>query len=318
MAEGLKWRVNNAVKCSALPPPSRLIMFVLSDRADVRTAMIPAGHSPSVGDLAAETGLGDATVKRHLASLEAFGWIARERPTAEQMARHVSGTYRLMIGKGAPDDPAGAQSDTPNETAGGSQGTPAGAQSDTPEEGSGAQSDPTGGSERSLPGAQSDTPSQLNDRNDQNYQELAADAAEAAGPDALFDAPKATRPNKPRASAKTKPTDPEAEARRKIAEDLTRQWWDRLSKKPVGKYAFPARRDIVLALLEAGHEPDDVAEAAKRSGISLTSGGMEYQLQRLAEEAERARNVVPFPRNGRGYTPYANPTDQSVYLQGIS
>lgn len=316
----MKWRVNRAVKRSALPPPSRLLMFVLSDRADAKTAVIPTEHSPSVSELAEETGLGEATVKRHLAALESAGWVVRERPTAEQMARHVPGTYRLMIGKGAPNDNPGAHPEPPEEESGGSQRPPAGGSEVAPETDPGAQSEPTGGSERTPAGAQSEPPSYKDDQYDQYDQVHAADAAEPTDPDALFDAPpgaaKTTRSNKPRASRKPKQTDPEADARFKLAEDLTRQWWERLTKKPVGKYAFPARRDIVLALLEAGHDPDDVAEAAKRSGISLTTGGMEYQLQRLADEAERARNIVPFQRNG--HQPYANPTDQSVYFGAIS
>ena len=99
-AEGLKWRVNRAVRASTLPAPARLIMFVLSDMADAKTAEIPAERTPSLGDLAEQTGLSEATVKRHLPALESLGWVVPTRPTAAEQARHVSTRYRLAIPSG--------------------------------------------------------------------------------------------------------------------------------------------------------------------------------------------------------------------------
>ena len=208
----MKWRVNRAVKRSTLPPPSRLLMFVLSDRADAKTAVIPTEYSPSVNELAEETGLGEATVKRHLASLETLGWIARERPTAEQMARHIPGTYRLMIGSG-PDEQPGAHGDPPNNFPEGSQGAPvggserppAGAQSEPSEDASGAQSEPTGGSERYRPGDQSEPPSYLDDRNDLDDQVLGADAPSDESDGTLFGSDTEGVEKRPAKKAASKP-----------------------------------------------------------------------------------------------------------------
>ena len=95
---GMTWRVNLAVRRSAtMPPPSRLIMLVLSDIADAGTAETPPHHTPSLAQLAAETGQSLATVKRHLADLEADGWIERIRPTDAERVRRVRTRYRLQV-----------------------------------------------------------------------------------------------------------------------------------------------------------------------------------------------------------------------------
>lgn len=299
MSEGMKWRVINAVTRSTLPPPSRLVMFVLANRADSKSAVIPDKHTPSLAELAQETGLSEATVKRHLGSLEAAGWAKVQRPSAEQMARHVPNRYALAIGSGGSE--CAPEPDEP------------GAQSEPADEGPGAQSEPRGGSQRAPAGAQSEPPSYIPTVSDLSDQVPCADAQGTDGAGALFDvAPGAAEPSRQTKARKSATRSPEDEARNKLADEITRQWWDRLDKKPVGKNAFIARRQIVLALLEAGHEPDAVAEAAKRSGISMTTGGMEYQLQRLADEAARAANVVPFQR-ANGHQPYRNPENQDVY-----
>lgn len=93
----MKWRVNRAVRASDLAAPARLIMLVLSDMADSRTAEIPDVHTPSLAELAAQTGLNVATVKRHLAALEETGWVLRSRPSAVEKARHISTHYRLTV-----------------------------------------------------------------------------------------------------------------------------------------------------------------------------------------------------------------------------
>jgi hypothetical protein len=94
----MKWRVNMAVRKSNLPSAARLVMFVLSDMADAKTGLIPMKHSPSLADLARETGLGQSTVKAQLASLEQMGWVRRSRPTGGERARHVPTYYQLMVG----------------------------------------------------------------------------------------------------------------------------------------------------------------------------------------------------------------------------
>lgn len=91
---------------------------------------------------------------------------------------------------------------------------------------------------------------------------------------------------------------PETDARNKLAVDLTRQWWEGCSKKPTGK--FVGRQQIVYGLLEAEHDPDDIAEALRRCGYSMTRASAEMHLKRIDEERERsASNVVPFVRPGQ-------------------
>jgi len=87
---GKTWRINLAVRRSAtMPAPSRLIMLVLSDIADKGTAETPPNHTPSLAQLAAETGQSLATVKRHLGDLEAEGWVERIRPSDAERVRRV-------------------------------------------------------------------------------------------------------------------------------------------------------------------------------------------------------------------------------------
>lgn len=100
-----KWEVNRAVRASELPPPSRLIMLVLSDIAEVGTAEVPAQRTPSLAVLAKETGLNEATVKRHLNALDADGWIKRTKPSLEASRLGERTRYQLLvpIGLGAAD-----------------------------------------------------------------------------------------------------------------------------------------------------------------------------------------------------------------------
>lgn len=97
-AENVKWRVNMAVRNSNLPAPARLIMLVLSDRADAKTGVIPDRHSPSLADLAHDTDLGESTVKTQLTSLERLGWVVRSRPNKKLQGRYASTQYRLQVG----------------------------------------------------------------------------------------------------------------------------------------------------------------------------------------------------------------------------
>jgi DNA-binding transcriptional ArsR family regulator len=96
-----RWEITKAVRASDLPAPSRLIMLVLADVAEVGTAEIPQQFTPSVSVLAAETGLSKRTVQAHLSALEEAGWIARMRPaTAEAMWRGDRVRYRLTVPNG--------------------------------------------------------------------------------------------------------------------------------------------------------------------------------------------------------------------------
>lgn len=96
-----RWEITKAVRASDLPAPSRLIMLVLADVAEVGTAEIPQQFTPSVNVLANETGLSKRTVQAHLSSLEETGWIARMRPaTPEAMWRGDRVRYRLTVPNG--------------------------------------------------------------------------------------------------------------------------------------------------------------------------------------------------------------------------
>lgn len=93
-----RWDVTKAVRASSLPAPSRLIMLVLADVAEVGSAEIPEQFTPSLGVLERETGLSRRTVQTHLAALETAGWIVRVRPsTAEAMWRGERVRYGLAI-----------------------------------------------------------------------------------------------------------------------------------------------------------------------------------------------------------------------------
>jgi hypothetical protein len=120
-----------------------------------------------------------------------------------------------------------------------------------------------------------------------------------AAPGALFDTPaesgKSAAADKPRGKRKAKAADPEKDARNSLAVRLTRTWWDGCQPKPSGQ--FVGRQQIVYGLLEAEHKPDDIAEALRRCGFSMTRNSAEMHLKRIAEERVRAEsNVLPFQR----------------------
>ena len=139
----------------------------------------------------------------------------------------------------------------------------------------------------------------------------------------LFDPPAAEAgladADKPRGKRQSAPSakSSEEQARSNLAKQLTDSWWQGLEIRPAEKNAFLAARQIVYGLLEAGHAPDAIAEAARRCEYSLTIKSMQFQLKRLAEERERdTSNVVPFRRSAPG--PYQNPTDPNAYRKAIS
>jgi DNA-binding transcriptional ArsR family regulator len=111
-----RWDVTKAVRASDLPAPSRLVMLVLADVAEVGTAEIPERFTPSLTVLARETGLGKSTVAAHLAALETAGWVVRHRPYEAAMARGERTRYRLTV-PGAGGDPVPLL-DTPGTTEG--------------------------------------------------------------------------------------------------------------------------------------------------------------------------------------------------------
>lgn len=106
----MRWKVTKAVRRSDLPAPARHVMLTLADVAEVGTAEIPAQHTPSLAVLARETGLNESTVKRHLNTLEAEGWLVRSRPTIEAARLHGERTrYRLTMPQGAESAVEGAE-----------------------------------------------------------------------------------------------------------------------------------------------------------------------------------------------------------------
>jgi len=113
VVEGMRWRVTKAVRASDLPAPSRLIMLVLADVAEVGTAEIPERFTPSLAVLARETGLDRSTVQRHLAALDLAGWMVRTRPTPKEQWEGERTRYRLTIPCGFEAPGVGAENTHP-------------------------------------------------------------------------------------------------------------------------------------------------------------------------------------------------------------
>lgn len=93
-----RWAVTTAVRMSDLPPPARLIVFVLADLADNDTAMVPEARSLSLTELARQTGLGRSTVARMLNLLEDSGWVKRDQPGYSQARAGEKTKYQLKVG----------------------------------------------------------------------------------------------------------------------------------------------------------------------------------------------------------------------------
>lgn len=97
-----RWEVTAAVRKSDLPAPARLIIFVLADVADNDTAVVPAGRTLSLSELAQQTGLSRRAVAEHLSILDRAGWVERDKPEDTARARAGEKTkYRLKIGGSA-------------------------------------------------------------------------------------------------------------------------------------------------------------------------------------------------------------------------
>lgn len=183
-ADKLKWRVNRAVRDSRLPAPARLIMFVLSDRANVDTGVIPDNNSPSLKDLAHDTGLNKATIARQLPELERLGWVVCGRPNAVERASHATTTYRIQIGSEVAESDLGSEAPESHST------TPPKSQRATSKKNPRSQSATAEVAECDLARSQSAT-SYLkdDDHNDLDDLSTTADAATDGGRDALFEAP---------------------------------------------------------------------------------------------------------------------------------
>jgi len=222
-----KWRVNYAVRHSALlPAPSRLIMLVLSDIADAGTAETPPKWTPSLTQLASESGLSLATVKRHLASLEAEGWLIRIRPTEQERVQGGRTRYRLCVpaadpsAHGEPTDPVEVGADRA-DLYGGS-----------------AHSDTETGSHRADPSAHGEPTSSNNQNNNHNYSSSTA---------AAVDGHSDTKPKTKRKRRTVDEDDP----------DFVKFW--AAYPRRVGK---PAAREKYAAAIAAGAHPADILDGA--------------------------------------------------------
>jgi hypothetical protein len=290
VADGLKWRVNNAVTRSTLPPHARLLMFVLANRADTRTAVIPDEHTPSLADLADESGLGLATVKRYLNLLETNGWVQRERPTDEERVRGVRTRYRLAIGKSQNTAQAEPREDRDTAQCGPSEhGSERAVPGLTVSLGT-AQAEPRHGSERAQGTAQAEPSTYIPIASDLSDQLHGADAPRAAEPEGLFEAP----PQAPVAPAEDN------------TQTLLGEWLKfRAEDRPPERIISRVGKEL-KALLAEGIRYDDVRQgladwARKDAGPSALPGFVNGATARrratestaLAVPAQYGGNVVP-------------------------
>lgn len=276
------WRVNEAVRKSlTMPPPSRLIMLTLSDLADSATGEVPASRARSLAELAGETGLGLATVKRHLDLLEAEGWLERIRPTDAERVRRVRSRYRLLIPQG---------SDRAQYRA---QGEP-GHGSEVAE--TGFTVSPAQGSERAdIPPTQLTVSPDRAHSDTEQGSERATDTAHSGpsfnalsdGSDHQDEEHQPPRKRSGRRNTQQPPAepDPDTVARDTLARQIVAWWWDQLAIKPAGKQAWHASVRIVANLLAVGHEPKAVATAARAIGVPLSTPAMERELGRMHRAA---------------------------------
>jgi hypothetical protein len=87
-----------AIRRSGLPASARHLALTLATWADIGTGVIPERFQPSISVLADATGLGTATVKRHLSTLESGGWLGRDRPEISRArAEHARTQYALRV-----------------------------------------------------------------------------------------------------------------------------------------------------------------------------------------------------------------------------
>jgi hypothetical protein len=284
-ADNVKWQVNKAVRASNLPSAARLVMLVLSDMAEVKGGYIPAKHSPSLADLAHQTGLGESTVKAQLTVLEELGWVRRTRPSGAERARHQQTYYQLAVGLPGEERPAlkrkpRARSKPSEETFEGQEQAIAEGQDIALEEGPETESEGQELADRG-PGASSSRarskPSYLkdDDLDDQYDQKASADAAAEGDAEA-----KPKRPRKPRDAKPKAEPDPAVAERHHLAEEIVRWWWNELEIKPAGKNAWFASVATIEALLKVGWVPRDVAKALRAAGKPVTIARLEIELEK--------------------------------------
>jgi hypothetical protein len=97
-----RFEYERAVRSSDLPSLSRLLALTVATWADVRTGVIPDRLTPSLTVLEGATGMARASVRKHLDTLEAGGWLKRDRPSVAAARSEKARTkYKLKIPRGA-------------------------------------------------------------------------------------------------------------------------------------------------------------------------------------------------------------------------
>jgi hypothetical protein len=97
-----RFEYERAVRSSDLPPLSRLLALTVATWADVRTGVIPDRLQPSLTTLEGATGMVRASVRKHLDTLEAGGWLKRDRPpVAAARSAKARTKYSIKIPRGA-------------------------------------------------------------------------------------------------------------------------------------------------------------------------------------------------------------------------
>ncbi|MET7781519.1 helix-turn-helix domain-containing protein [Streptomyces mirabilis] len=104
-----------AIRRSDLPPPSRHLALTIATWADMDTGLIPERFQPSLSTLEEATGLTRKTVRTHLDTLEARGWIVRDRPELKKaQVEHARTHYFLALAVEARgSDPLGLGEEIP-------------------------------------------------------------------------------------------------------------------------------------------------------------------------------------------------------------
>lgn len=97
-----RFEYERAVRSSDLPSLSRLLALTVATWADARTGTIPDRLTPSLTTLESATGMARASVRKHLDTLEAGGWVKRERPSVAAARSEKARTkYTIKIPRGA-------------------------------------------------------------------------------------------------------------------------------------------------------------------------------------------------------------------------
>ncbi|GIG57103.1 hypothetical protein Lfu02_14750 [Longispora fulva] len=114
-------RLKAALRGSELPAVARHLMLTLLTYCEDDTLVLAAADSPSVTELAEDTGLNRSTVRRHLAALDDDGWLTRQHPDRRAArARGLVIAYVLQVPEGTDVpgfDSAGAGEDVPEPPA---------------------------------------------------------------------------------------------------------------------------------------------------------------------------------------------------------